>query len=146
MLILLMALKSMHILHSPPFFGASTTCIAHRLKLSLINPSLSNNYWNCRFISSFYVDFILCSTLFGKFDLGIKSMWCDILLVITNILTMPSTNMSHNFFNNSLTSVRTPSIECSTLRPFGMIAKKYPYFSSSIKNSLVEHVSTLFSQ
>ena len=41
-MILLISLESVHILHSPPFLGVSTTSTTHGLKLSLINP-LSNN-------------------------------------------------------------------------------------------------------
>jgi hypothetical protein len=42
MVILLMALESVHILHPPYFFGLNTVGIAHGLKLSLNKPLSSN--------------------------------------------------------------------------------------------------------
>ena len=141
--ILLMDVKSVDILHSPNFFGASTIGIAHRLKLSLINP-LSNHSYTYPFISTFYVSIILCNALFSRFDSWIKSIFCDILLVGENLVGMLLTNMSWNSLNTYSNSIGTTYVSWFTLISFGMTAKQHPCFSSSFKNSLVEHITTLF--
>ena len=71
MVMLLMALKSMQILHSHPFFRANTTSNSHRLSISLINP-LSNKPYTFHFNSTPFFDVILCDKLVSKIDLRIK--------------------------------------------------------------------------
>ena len=71
--ILLIALESIHFCHSPPFLGAKTVGIAQGLKLSLINP-LSNSSFTYFLISSLSLGLIRYAALFGKLALGIKSM------------------------------------------------------------------------
>jgi hypothetical protein len=65
MVILFMALDSVHILHPPSFFGLNIVGTAHGLKLSLIKP-LSNKSWTWFFTSSFlrcqYVCFFVWQT------------------------------------------------------------------------------------
>ena len=71
--ILLMAIESVYILHSLPFFDASIVGTTHRLKISMISP-LSNNSWNCWSNSWLFVGVILWRSLFGNIDHGIRSI------------------------------------------------------------------------
>jgi hypothetical protein len=73
MVILLMALESVHILHPPYFFGLNTVGTTHGLKLSLTDP-LSNNSWTWFFTSSFSRGVNLYVDLFGILSPSIKSM------------------------------------------------------------------------
>ena len=72
--ILLISLESVHILHSPSFFGVSTAGTAHGIRLFWTNP-LSNNPWTCLLNSSFSWGVNLYASLFGKMAPGIKSIW-----------------------------------------------------------------------
>ena len=53
--ILLMALESLHILHSPSFFQLNIVGTKHGIKISLISP-LSNNFWTWFLNSSFSIE------------------------------------------------------------------------------------------
>ena len=70
-LILLMALESVHILQPPSFFGLSTVGTAQGLRVSLINP-LSSNSCTCFLTSSFSAGVILYAALLGRLATGIK--------------------------------------------------------------------------
>ena len=100
MVILLMALESIHILHLSSFFGLNTVGTAHGLRLSLTKP-LSNNFWTCFLNSSFFQGVSLYIALFSKMAPGIKSIWWLMLLIGGNEWGNSSTTMSTKFSNNS---------------------------------------------
>ena len=80
MVILLSALKSMHILQVPSFFGISTIGDPHGDTLSLMTP-WSSNSWIYLLISSFSTMDILYNPRLGKGESGTNWMSCSMVLL-----------------------------------------------------------------
>lgn len=71
--ILLMALKLVHIIHPPSLFGLSAVGATHGIELSFIKP-LSNKSYTCLYISSCYFGFMWYASLLGRLSPRIRSI------------------------------------------------------------------------
>ena len=107
---------------------------------------ISNNYCTCQFNSAFFVTVILCGAFFGRLDPGINYICCQTLLISDNPVDISSTIIPLKSNNNPSTFVRIFSVSLSSLGPLGITTKEHYCFSSSSRNSFVEHISTRFSQ